>query len=113
MRNETLLRHPELSIGAKGLWLYFQSLRDRQEKISIKRAQEENGSGRTAIMTAISELEEHGFLSKTPCYNSHGMRQGYDWKILERPVPLKFELQTALETLRQAGYEARPIGGVE
>ena len=77
----SVMEAPDLSFAAKGLWMYVLTMKARKERITIKRMQEQSRTGRTGIMTAIRELEEGGYLVKTPRVHTSGMREGYEWEI--------------------------------
>ncbi|MFJ2442296.1 helix-turn-helix domain-containing protein [Streptomyces sp. NPDC087658] len=59
-----LAQHRELSLLAKGLGLYIQSLPDGVE-IGIKALAARCVEGEVAIASALRELEAHGYLSRT------------------------------------------------
>lgn len=67
----TLLRHPDLSIKAKGLWSWMASHQEGW-KTSQKRMADELGCGVDAIRTGLQELIAHGWLARTPTKNPDG-----------------------------------------
>lgn len=77
----SVIKNPDLSLGAKGLWLYAANLQQQGIKVTATRALEENRMGRGALNTLIRELEEKGFLERTPSYDDWGMRTGHNWKL--------------------------------
>lgn len=80
-----------LSLGAKGLMLYFLSLPDTWD-IVMPNVQKAVGVGRTALRTLFRELETHGHMSLTPARRlKDGTLIGNRWHVYadpsENPTP--------------------------
>ncbi|MFJ8541580.1 helix-turn-helix domain-containing protein [Streptomyces sp. NPDC093586] len=66
-----LLQHKELSLLAIGLGCYIQSVR-QGTSVGIKTLAARFPEGPTRIAAALRELEEHGYLQRTPVRTSTG-----------------------------------------
>ena len=75
-----LLNNPEISLKAKGLFGYLQSKPDGW-KFSVNRMANQLKEGPEAISNALHELEEFGYLTRTPVKDEKGQFQGYNYQL--------------------------------
>jgi len=80
-----ILSDKNLSLKAKGLWVYMQSKPDGWT-FSIARIVSQVKEGKTAIQQAVKELEKNGLLVRKPIKDSKGKWNGYDYILLETPL---------------------------
>lgn len=77
-----LLNDSKISFKAKGLYAYINSKPDNWD-FSIDRMSDQTKEGRDSIRSGIKELEDAGWLQRTPARQKDGTFQGYDYFILD------------------------------
>ena len=80
-----ILNNPTLSLRAKGLWVFLQSKPDGWS-FSVDRISNQTKEGKSAIQSAMRELEKHGLLLRIPRKNEKGQWSGYDYILSEKPL---------------------------
>lgn len=83
-----LLNNPNISLRAKGLFTYIQSKPNGWD-FSVMRITLQMKDGRKAIMTAVRELEELGYLLRKPARNNEGQWTGYIYTLSQTPLAEK------------------------
>ena len=83
-----LLNNPNISLRAKGLFTYIQSKPNGWD-FSVMRITLQMKDGRKAIMTAVRELEELGYLLRKPARNNEGQWTGYIYTLSQTPLAVK------------------------
>lgn len=76
----------EMSLKAKGLLSLMLSLPDDWD-YSINGLATLSKDGKESVMSALSELEQFGYLIRTKTTDSKGRFSGYDYDIFEHPQP--------------------------
>jgi len=79
-----VLRDPSLSLKAKGLLGQLISHEDGWQ-LSLKYAETECSDGRYAIRSAITELEEAGYVRREPTKGADGLFLGWDFHVFDYP----------------------------
>jgi len=79
-----LLNDLNLSLKAKGLFTFLQSKPEEWE-FSKERIAQQTKEGKEAVMTAIHELEEAGYLQRILSKEKRGTFDGYDYILSEEP----------------------------
>lgn len=79
-----LLNHEKISLRAKGLFAFLQSKPDNWA-FSIPRISAQTKEGKSAIRSALKELEESGYLRRKSTKNSEGKWAGYEYILSEKP----------------------------
>lgn len=79
--SHSVLNNFNLSLKAKGLFVYLQSKPDGWE-FSFKNILAQSKDKKTAIKKAIKELEEAGYLIKKPI-KSRGREKKYDYFLVD------------------------------
>lgn len=80
-----LLNNPEISLKAKGLFALLQSKPDGWS-FSIERIAKQASEGKSAIRSAIKELEEHGYLARKAAKTDKGTWNGYEYTLFAEPL---------------------------
>jgi hypothetical protein len=80
----SILNDGEISLRAKGLFAFLQSKPD-DWKFSIGRISKQSKEGKSAIRSALNELEAMGFLRRTAVKNRNGKFIGYDYELSDLP----------------------------
>jgi hypothetical protein len=83
-----LLNNPNISLKAKGLFGYLQS-KPNEWNFSVSKMKKQLKEGKDAISVSLKELEQLGYLRRTPAKNSLGQWEGYDYLLAENPFPEK------------------------
>lgn len=81
--NTTALNDACLSFRAKGLHTYLMSKPDNWKVYIAHLEHESPKEGRDAIRSALKELEEAGYITRTRIQDSRGRMMGWDTKIYE------------------------------
>lgn len=89
-----ILNNPELSLAAKGLYAYIQSKSDGWH-FSIERMRFQLKEGKTAIQSAVKELEDAGYLIRKPNRDKLGRFGGYDYILFDTPQKTLISLDLA------------------
>jgi len=84
----SILNSEDLSLSAKGLFSYLQS-KPPGWRFSVRRIEKQNKDGKASIGTAARELENKGYLQRTPIKNDQGKWDGYDYILTEKPFTEK------------------------
>jgi DNA-binding Lrp family transcriptional regulator len=86
MISNALLRDSALSLKARGLaaWLWSHSA---EFALSVERIAEQTNTGLTAVRTAVKELEDHGYLTRTRERDSNNRTTGMVYNLYEKPEP--------------------------
>lgn len=79
-----LLNNDEISLKAKGLFGYLQSKPDGWD-FSEERITKKIKEGKTALHSAIKELEEYGYLRRESNKDSEGKWSGYNYTLSGYP----------------------------
>jgi len=79
-----LLNRPDLSLKAKGLFVFLQS-KPENWSFSVERIAKQTKDGKDSVRGAIKELETAGYLRRTPVKNKDGRFDGYDYILAETP----------------------------
>ena len=79
-----LLNDENISLKAKGLFTFLQSKPDNWE-FSVERIAKQTKDGKNSVRSAIKELEEAGYLVRTPVKDENGRWAGYDYILFEKP----------------------------
>ena len=82
------LKEKEMSLKAKGLLSLMLSLPDDWD-YSIDGLVTLSKDGKDSVMSALSELEDFGYLVRTRSINEKGQSDGYDYNIYEQPYTEK------------------------
>jgi hypothetical protein len=77
-----VLNDIELSFKAKGLYTYIQSKPDGWD-FSIERIGLQSKDGRESVAAGLKELENAGYLKRSPSVNNLGQFIGYDYTLYE------------------------------
>lgn len=80
------IQNPDLSLKAKGLLVYMLSL-DENWDYSIAGLSTVCREGKNAIRNTITELMEHGYITRTQARSQKGAFDGYEYTVYERPQP--------------------------
>ena len=80
-----LLNRTDISMKAKGLFAFMQSKPDGWS-FSVERISNQTLEGKEAIQSGIKELEDAGYLKRTPCKKSDGTWDGYDYYLTDTPL---------------------------
>ncbi len=83
-----LLNNKRISLKAKGLFTFLQS-KPNEWAFSIGRIAGQTDDGKSAIRSAIKELEEFGYLQRMSIKNEDGRWNGYDYMLSEKPLSEK------------------------
>lgn len=83
--DNAVLENTKLSLKAKGLLAYLLTKPDSWE-ISVSHLITQSTDGRTAIYSAISELEELGYIKKTRLRDESGKVLSFQYIVYERPT---------------------------
>ncbi|STX81720.1 Uncharacterised protein [Legionella busanensis] len=95
--DKTCLQDIKLSWGAKGLHAYLMSLPD-DWCVRVADLQTRSTNGRDSVRSLLSELEQAGYISKSPCRNNaSGKFEGVEYIVYEIPKPTKNEKTPAPE----------------
>jgi hypothetical protein len=78
-----VLNDVELSFKAKGLYTYIQSKPDGWD-FSVERIALQSKDGRESVAAGLKELENAGYLLRTPSINDKGQFSGYDYTLYEQ-----------------------------
>ncbi|WP_280264643.1 helix-turn-helix domain-containing protein [Nocardia wallacei] len=81
-----LIRDPRLSARAKGVFAVLASFRE-DERISAQAIAAASSEGRGATLTALRELEELGYLTRTQHRRPNGQLSAAEWTITDTPPP--------------------------
>ena len=84
-------KEKEMSLKAKGLLSMMLSLPDDWD-YSIAGLVVLSKDGKESVMSALSELEEFGYLRRTRLTDTKGRFAGYDYDIYEKPISDKPKL---------------------
>lgn len=76
MHDSQVAEHKNLTLKAKGLWLYLRTRPDGW-KLSSERIAADTKDGRDAVRGAIHELEDAGLLEITTKSNGRGFETTY------------------------------------
>jgi hypothetical protein len=79
-----LVNNPEISLRAKGLFAFIQSKPDGWE-FSADRISNQTKEGLQAVISALKELEKHGYLIRQKIQNDLG-HWGVDYILKENPI---------------------------
>lgn len=82
------LKEREMSLKAKGLLSLMLSL-PREWDYSVMGLTALSKDGKDSVMSALSELEDFGYLVRTRSINEKGQSDGYDYNIYEQPYAEK------------------------
>ena len=78
-----IINHPELSLKAKGLWLFINSKPDGWS-FSKERIATQAKDGKESIKNGLQELESFGLLKRTQSYNHETKKfDGYDYTLFD------------------------------
>lgn len=77
-------KEKKLSWAAKGIYLYAFSNADRW-RFSLKSLINQSPQGKTAVLSALKELQDHGYLELVKCRNEKGQFLKNEWVFYERP----------------------------
>lgn len=80
-----LLNDPNISFKAKGLFAFMQAKPDGWS-FSVARIAAQAKEGREAVAAGLKELEDKGYLVRTPSHNSEGVFDGYDYELRITPL---------------------------
>ncbi len=81
-----LIRNRDLSLKAKGLLIYMLSLPDDWD-YSISGLSAECKEGKSSIRSAIEELMEHRYITRSLVRAENGTLGGYEYIVYEEPQP--------------------------
>lgn len=79
-----LIQNPDLSLKAKGLLIYMLSVPDDWD-YSISGLSVKCKEGKSSIRSAIAELMEYGYITRTLTRADHGVLSGYEYVVYEKP----------------------------
>ena len=82
--SNTHIREKEMSLKAKGLLSLMLSLPDDWD-YSIAGLETLSKDGKDSVMSALAELEDFGYLTRTQTTDEKGRFTGYDYDIYEKP----------------------------
>lgn len=74
----------DISFKAKGLWGFIKS-KPVGWRFSAKRIARQSKDGNESVASGLHELEEKGYLIRTPAKNEDGLWGGYDYYLMEKP----------------------------
>jgi hypothetical protein len=89
-----VLNNPDVSLKAKGLFAFIQSKPDGW-KFSVERIALQTKDGIESIRTAMKELEEAGYLKRTPLKNEEGKWDGYNYVLSANPTLIIEEIPSS------------------
>lgn len=81
-----LIRDRNLSLKARGLLIYMLSLPDDWD-YSISGLSTECKEGKSSIRSAIDELIEHRYITRSLVRGKNGLLGGYEYVVYEEPQP--------------------------
>lgn len=81
-----LIQNPEISLKAKGLLAYMLSLPDDWD-YSISGLSVKCKEGKSSIRSAITELMEHRYITRSLARGENGRLGGYEYVVYEEPQP--------------------------
>lgn len=82
----TLLHDPDLSFGAKGIFMYLLR-RSKDGETSIPKVVEDSSDGIHAVRSALEELEEVGYLHRFEQRKEDGRYGGIQYVLCGAPRP--------------------------
>ena len=80
----SLLNNEEITFKAKGIFTFLQAKPDGW-KFSTERIASQTAEGEKAIRSGLQELENHGYLKRTPAREEDGRWGGYDYTLYAGP----------------------------
>lgn len=80
-----LLNNPNISLKAKGLYVYMQS-KPEDWSFSVFKISSQVKEGEEAVKSGLKELEDFGYLKRTPVKNTDGTWDGYDYSLYSTPI---------------------------
>ena len=84
--DNALIQNPDISLKAKGLMIYMLSVPDDWD-YSISGLSVKCREGKSAIRSAIEELMEHGYITRSLVRNANGTIGGYEYVVYEEQQP--------------------------
>ncbi len=81
---DEILNNPNISLKAKGLYVFIQSKPDSWS-FSIAKIARQNKNGNDSVQSAIQELEKFGYLKREAIKDDKGRWAGYDYTLSATP----------------------------
>lgn len=83
-----ILNNPKISLKAKGMFGYLQSKPNNWD-FSVNKMKSQLKEGKDGISTTLQELENLGYLVRTPVKTAEGKWAGVDYLLTEKPLTEK------------------------
>ena len=83
-----ILNNPNISLKAKGMFGYLQSKPNNWD-FSVDRMKKQLKEGKDGISATLKELENLGYLLRTPAKTAEGRWDGYTYTLTEKPFAEK------------------------
>lgn len=110
--DNNLIRNRNLSLKAKGLLIYMLSLPDDWD-YSISGLSAECKEGKSSIRSAIDELMEQRYITRSLTRGEGGLLDGYEYVVYEEPQPLCENRTTDNRTLENCTQQIKDLTNKE